>query len=220
MSSILDRANEYFRAGSDWLVARCARLPRHTLAWSSIALALILLLSVNLFAASTLRNAKADLTQQRLFTISDGTRGILRAIDEPISVRLYFSKKLAEAAPAYGRYFERVRALLQQYSDISGGRLELNVFDPEAFSDAEDKAVAAGLRGVRLNPEGEAGYFGLVATSSTDVDASIPFFTTDREAFLEYDLTKLIYTLSNPKKRVVGLMTSLPLEGGMANPMG
>ena len=142
---------------------------------------MILLLSVNLFAASTLRNAKADLTQQRLFTISAGTRDILRAIDEPISARLYFSKKLAEAAPIYGRYFERVRALLAQYSDISGGRLALEVFDPEPFSDAEDKAVAAGLRGVRLNPEGEAGYFGLVATSSTDVDASIPFFTTDRE---------------------------------------
>ena len=219
MSSILDRAREIYRASSDWLVARCARLPRHTLAWSSIALAVILLLSVNLFASSTLRNAKADLTQQRLFTISKGTRDILKAIDEPISARLYFSKKLAEAAPAYGRYFERVRALLQQYSDISGGRLEVAIFDPEAFSDAEDKAVAAGLRGVRLNPEGEAGYFGLVATSSTDVDASIPFFTTDREAFLEYDLTKLIYTLSNPKKRVVGLMTGLPLDGGAANPM-
>jgi gliding motility-associatede transport system auxiliary component len=219
VSSILDRAREIYRAGSDWLVARCARLPRHTLAWSSIALAVILLLSVNLFASSTLRNAKADLTQQRLFTISKGTRDILKAIDEPISARLYFSKKLAEAAPAYGRYFERVRALLQQYSDISGGRLEVAIFDPEAFSDAEDKAVAAGLRGVRLNPEGEAGYFGLVATSSTDVDASIPFFTTDREAFLEYDLTKLIYTLSNPKKRVVGLMTGLPLDGGAANPM-
>jgi ABC-type uncharacterized transport system involved in gliding motility auxiliary subunit len=216
--SILDRAREQFRAGCDWLVARCARLPRHTLAWSSIILALILLLSVNLFAASALRNAKADLTQQRLFTISTGTRDILRAIDEPISARPYFSKKLAEAAPAYGRYFERVRALLQQYSDISGGRMELNIFDPEPFSDAEDKAVAAGLRGVRLNPEGEAGYFGLVATNSTDVDATIPFFTTDREAFLEYDLTKLIYTLSNPKKRIVGLITSLPLEGGM-NPM-
>ena len=218
MSSILDRARESSRAGCDWVVARCARLPRHTLAWSSIVLALILLLSVNLFAASALRNAKADLTQQRLFTISAGTRDILRAIDEPISARLYFTKKLAEAAPAYGRYFERVRALLQQYSDISRGRLDVAIFDPEAFSDAEDKAVAAGLRGVRLNPEGEAGYFGLVATNSTDVDASIPFFTTEREAFLEYDLTKLIYTLSNPKKRVVGLITSLPLEGGM-NPM-
>ena len=93
-----------------------------------------------------------------------------------------------------------MRALLQQYSDISGGRLEFAVFDPEPFSDAEDKAVAAGLRGVRLNQEGEAGYFGLVGTNSTDTDATIPFFTTDREAFLEYDLTKLIYTLANPEE--------------------
>lgn len=218
MDSILQRARELWRTASDWLVARCALLPRHTLAWGSIVLALILLLSVNLFASSALRNAKADLTQQRLFTISDGTRGILRSLDEPISVRLYFSKRLAEAAPIYARYFDRVRALLQQYSDISGGRMELAVFDPEPFSDAEDKAVAAGLRGVRLNPEGEAGYFGLIATNATDTDASIPFFTTEREAFLEYDLTKLIYTLANPKKRVVGLMTGLPLDGGM-NPM-
>jgi ABC-type uncharacterized transport system involved in gliding motility auxiliary subunit len=218
VGSILDRAVQLYQAGSDWLVARCARLPRHTLAWSSIGLALVLLLSVNLFAASALRNAKADLTQQRLFTISAGTRTILRAIDEPISARLYFSKKLGEAAPVYGRYFERVRSLLQQYSDISGGRLVLDVFDPEPFSDAEDKAVAAGLRGVRLNTEGETGYFGLVATNSTDTDASIPFFTTEREAFVEYDLTKLVYTLANPKKRIVGLITSLPLDGGM-NPM-
>lgn len=218
MGSILDRARELYRAGSDWLVACCAQLPRHTLAWGSIGLALVLLLSVNLFASSSLRNAKADLTQQRLFTISNGTRDILRAIDEPISARLYFSKRLGEAAPVYSRYFERVRALLQQYSDISGGRLEVAVFDPEPFSDAEDRAVAAGLRGVRLNPEGETGYFGLIATNSTDTDASIPFFTTEREAFLEYDLTKLIYTLANPKKRVVGLITGLPLDGGM-NPM-
>ena len=218
MHSVLDRIREFFRPASDWLVARCARLPRHTLAWSSIGLALILLLSVNLFAGSALRNAKADLTQQRLFTISDGTRTMLRSIDEPISLRLYFSKRLGEAASVYGRYFERVRALLQQYSDLSGGRVQLAIFDPEPFSDAEDRAVAAGLRGVRLNQDGEVGYFGLVGTNSTDTDATIPFFTTDREAFLEYDLTKLIYTLANPKKRVVGLMTSLPLDGGM-NPM-
>jgi len=218
VQSILDRVPELLRPASDWLVARCARLPRHTLAWASIGLALILLLSVNLFASSALRNAKADLTQQRLFTISDGTRAMLRSVDEPISLRLYFSKRLGEAASVYGRYFERVRALLQQYSDLSGGRVELAIFDPEPFSDAEDKAVAAGLRGVRLNQDGEVGYFGLVGSNPTDTDATIPFFTTDREAFLEYDLTKLIYTLANPKKRVVGLITSLPLDGGM-NPM-
>jgi ABC-type uncharacterized transport system involved in gliding motility auxiliary subunit len=218
VQSFLDRLRELLRPASDRLVAQCARLPRHTLAWASIGLALILLLSVNLFASSALRNAKADLTQQRLFTISDGTRAMLRSIDEPISLRLYFSKRLGEAASIYARYFERVRAVLQQYSDLSGGRLELAVFDPEPFSDAEDKAVAAGLRGVRLNQDGEVGYFGLVGNNSTDTDSTIPFFTTDREAFLEYDLTKLIYTLANPKKRIVGLMTSLPLDGGM-NPM-
>jgi ABC-type uncharacterized transport system involved in gliding motility auxiliary subunit len=202
----------------EWLISHCARLPRHTLAWASVGLAFVLLLSVNLFASSALRNAKADLTQQRLFTISSGTRSMLRSIDEPISLKLYFSKRLGEAAPVYTRYFERVRALLQQYADIAGGGLDVAVFDPEPFSDAEDRAVAAGLRGVRLNQEGEVGYFGLVGNNSTDTDSTIPFFTTDREAFLEYDLTKLIYTLANPKKRVVGLMTSLPLDGGM-NPM-
>ena len=218
MQSILDRLRHLFRPATDWLVAHCARLPRHTLAWTSVGLALILLLSVNLFASSGLRNAKADLTQQRLFTISSGTRSMLHSIDEPISLKLYFSKRLGEAAPVYARYFERVRALLQQYADIAGPGLDVAVFDPEPFSDSEDKAVAAGLRGVRLNQEGEVGYFGLVGNNSTDSDSTIPFFTTDREAFLEYDLTKLIYTLANPKKRVVGLMTSLPLDGGM-NPM-
>jgi ABC-type uncharacterized transport system involved in gliding motility auxiliary subunit len=218
VQSILDRLRHLFRPATDWLVAHCARLPRHTLAWTSVGLAFILLLSINLFASSALRNAKADLTQQRLFTISSGTRSMLRSIDEPISLKLYFSKRLGEAAPVYARYFERVRALLLQYADIAGGGLDVAVFDPEPFSDSEDKAVAAGLRGVRLNQEGEVGYFGLVGNNSTDSDSTIPFFTTDREAFLEYDLTKLIYTLANPKKRVVGLMTSLPLDGGM-NPM-
>ncbi len=218
MRNALGWAREFAWVAFIWLSDRLGRLPRHTLAWSSIALAFVLLLSVNLFASSALRNAKADLTQQHLFTISPGTRAMLRSIDEPISIRLYYSKRLGEAAAVYGRYFERVRALLQQYSDMAGGRLELSIFDPEPFSDAEDRAVAAGLRGVRLNPEGEVGYFGVVGSNSTDTDASIPFFTTDREPFLEYDLTKLIYTLANPKKRVVGLMTGLPLDGGM-NPM-
>ena len=73
---------------------------------------------------------------------------------------------------------------------------------------------------MRLNQEGETGYFGLVGTNSTDNEASIAFFSTDRERFLEYDVTKLIYTLANPKKRVIGLISSIPLEGGMPAMMG
>ena len=204
------------RAAFDRLTQYVGHLPRHTLAWIGLALGAVILLSVNLFAATAFRSVKADLTQQRLFTISEGTRSVLRNIDEPISLRLYFSKRLGEAAPSYARYFERVRSLLEQYRDISRGQLEVAVFDPEPFSDAEDRAVAAGLRGIRLNTEGETGYFGLTGNNSTDNDASIAFFSNDREPFVEYDVTKLIYTLANPKKRVVGLMTGLPLDGGMA----
>src|SRR5262245_64510731 len=211
----MDRILTTLRAALVRLTAHVAHLPRHSLAWIGLALGAIILLSVNLFAATAFRSVKADLTQQRLFTISDGTRAALRNIDEPISIRLYFSKRLGEAAPTYARYFERVRSLLEQYRDISRGQLEFAVFDPEPVSDAEDRAVAAGLRGIRLNTEGETGYFGLTGNNSTDNDASIAFFSNDREPFLEYDVTKLIYTLANPKKRVVGLMTGLPLDGGM-----
>ena len=177
-----------------------------------------MLLSVNLIASTSFRSVKADLTQQRSFTISKGTREVLRSLDEPITLRLYFSKRLGDVAAPYQRYFDRVRNLLQQYRDISRGKIDLQVFDPEPFSDAEDRAVAAGLRGVRMNQEGDVGYFGLAGSNTTDNDANIAFFTTDREAFVEYDITKLIYTLSNPKKRVVGLISGLPLDGGM-NPM-
>src|SRR5262249_61835003 len=129
---------------------------------------------------------------------SSATHTMWRSLEEPISLNLYFSKRPGGAAPVYARYFERVRALLQQYADIAGGGLDVAVFDPEPFSDSEDKAVAAGLRGVRLNQEGEVGYFGLVGNNSTDSDSTIPFFTTDREAVLEYDLTKLLSTLAQP----------------------
>ncbi len=194
---------------------------RRRMAWAALGLGAIILLSANLFASVALKNVKTDLTEDRQFTISEGTREVLKSIDEPLTARLYFSRRLSELAPEQSRYFQRVRALLEQYRDLSGGKLQLAVLDPEPFSDAEDRAVAAGLRGVRLNAEGEVGYFGLVATNSTDATEIIPFFSPDREAFLEYDVTKIVYNLANPKKRVVGLMSGLPLDGGeMETPAG
>jgi len=196
-----------------------AQLDRKTLAWGALALAALLLLSANLIFSAIAKNAKADLTAERLYTISDGTKRVLERIDEPVSIRLYYTRKLGEVAPLFGKYFERVKALLEQYRDLSGGKVQLTVLEPEPFSDAEDRAVAAGLRGIRLNQDGETGYFGLVASNTTDNDAAIEFFAPDRERFLEYDLTKLIYGLANPKKRVIGLIAGIPLDGGPMNPM-
>ncbi len=200
------------------LVRWASNLDRRTLAWSALALAGLLTLSLNLASSLMFRNVKADMTAESLFTISDGTRKVLSKIDEPVSVRIYYTKKLGEVAPQFGKYFERVKALLEQYRDISRGKLQVTFLDPEPFSDAEDRAVAAGLKGVRLNQDGETAYFGLAASNTTDNDAVIEFFSPDRERFLEYDLTKLINGLANPKKRVVGLISGIQIDGG-SNPM-
>ena len=216
MRETLDRLMPSLVPGWTRLVARVATLNRSSLAWGGLALATVVLLSVNLLASTAFRGWKADLTQDRLYTISDGTRQILKSIEEPIQARVYFSKKLGEAAPDYQLYFERVRALLEQYRDISGGKFALSFVDPEPFSDAEDRAVASGLKGLQLSQDGEAGYFGLAASNATDNQQVIPLFKPDREGFLEYDVSKLIYSLANPKKRVAGLITALPIDGGMS----
>ncbi|MDP9138511.1 MAG: Gldg family protein [Pseudomonadota bacterium] len=203
----------------DRAAAAAGGISRRTLAWGGLALGAIILLAVNLIASSALRDARVDLTRERLYTISEGTRKALRAIDEPVDVRVYFSKALGKAAPAYARSFERVRTLLEQYRDIARGKLQVAFLDPEPFSDAEDRAVAAGLKGIRLNQEGEIGYFGIVGSNSTDTESNLPFLSTDRERFLEYDVTKLIVTLANQTRNAIGLISGIPIEGSPGNPM-
>lgn len=196
-----------------------SRLSSPTLAWWGIALAAVLLLCTNLIAGSWFKNWRMDLTEDGLYSISNSTRKVLAGLDEPISMQVYYTKALGETAPVYAQYFERVRALLERYRDMSGGKIRLQFVNPLAFSDAEDRAVGSGLKGIRLNSEGDMAYFGLAATNTTDNLETIGFFAPDRDRFLEYDLTKLVLTLSKPKKKVVGLISGLPLEGGPGNPM-
>jgi ABC-type uncharacterized transport system involved in gliding motility auxiliary subunit len=212
-------ANRNLSGAVDRATATAGMFNRRTLAWLGVALAAVTLLSVNLVSSTALRSAKFDLTKERLFTISEGTRKALRAIDEPIDVRVYFSKKLGELAPNYAKSFERVKTMLDRYSDIARGKLRVTYLDPEPFSDAEERAVASGLKGVRLNQEGEMGYFGIYGTNSTDTEANLPFLAVERERFLEYDVTKLIVTLASPIKTTVGLISGINLEGNPGNPM-
>lgn len=190
-----------------------ANMGRGPLALGCLAMAGLIMLSVNYISASAFRHVKADLTEEKLFTITDGTRQVVRELDEPIDLKLYYSKQLGELAPKYAHYFERIRGLLEQYRDISSGKLKVSYIEPEPFSDNEDRAVAAGLRGIRLNLEGDMGYFGLVGTNSTDNRGVIQFFAPDRERFLEYDLTKLVHTLANPKKPSVGIISGIGMDG-------
>ena len=180
---------------------------------TGVVLAIVLLFAVNMLADRTLGPARIDLTENRLFTLSEGTRSILANLDEPVTLRFYLSRRELERVPGVGGYADRVRALLNEYKRLSGGKLEVRVIDPEPFSEEEDRAVGYGLRGVPLDLDDGVFYFGLAGTNSVDDEEVIPFFTAEREQFLEYDVTKLVYNLTSPKQKIVGLLSSLPIEG-------
>ncbi len=184
--------------------------------WGAVALALVLLLALNVLSQTLFRDARLDLTEGRLYTLSDGTRAILDSIEEPITVRLFYSESLAGDAPGLREYAQRVRELLETYVARADGAITLEIIDPEPFSEAEDEALALGLVGaaVTMNPQGERFYFGMAATNTTDDLELVPFFQDTREAFLEYDLTRAFYRLANPDPPVVGLITTLPIMGG------
>ena len=179
---------------------------------TALGLGVVLLIAVNLLSEGLLAGARLDLTQHHIYTLSDGTRSILKRLDEPVTLRLYLSRQLATRLPLIGPYAGRVEELLHEYVRLAKGQLRLEVVDPEPFSEAEDQAVGYGLQGVPLTDGESTFYFGLAASGPTDERAVIPFLSTDREAFLEYDVTKLIHQVAWPKKPVVGLLDTLDLE--------
>jgi ABC-type uncharacterized transport system involved in gliding motility auxiliary subunit len=187
------------------------------MSWGGLVLVLVIFLAFNVLAGAVLTRGRIDLTQDKLYTVSEGTRNILENLDEDVTLRFYFSKSRAEERFAgFAPYAARVRDLLEEYVAKSNGKLRLEVADPEPFSDTEVRAASFGLRGIPINSAQEMFYFGLAGTNSTDQEVVIPFFSPDREESLEYDLTKLVYSLANTKKKVIGVITSVPMDG---NPM-
>ncbi len=180
----------------------------------SIAIALVLFLGVNIIGNETLTASRLDVTANRLYTLSEGTRNVLAQLDEPVKLRLYFSARQFETVPQYLNYGKRVRDLLEEYVAESGGKLELEVIEPEPFSEAEDQAVGYGIEQLPMNATGDMGYLGLVGTNAMDDEVPIPFLNPDREDALEYEISKLVYTLANPQKRVIGLISDLAVNGG------
>ena len=111
-------------------------------------------IGVNMFADARLANVQLDLTQGHIYTLSAGTKQILRGLKEPVTLRLFYSRELGSTVPSYGTYADHVRQMLADYASQSGGKVKLELFDPEPFSDIEDKAMAYGLQGVPLDQSG------------------------------------------------------------------
>jgi ABC-type uncharacterized transport system involved in gliding motility auxiliary subunit len=193
-------------------------LSRRTYAIAAIVLAAIIFVALNIAADATFTTTRLDLTQNGQYTLAQGTKYIIAKLQEPITLKFFYSKKVGSDYAQVNAYAGRVRDLLNEYAALSHGKIVLQEIDPEPFSDAEDQATANGLTGAPTQT-GDLVYFGLAGTNTIGGKETIPFFSQDREPYLEYDISSLIYRLAHPKKPKLAIISSLPLEqgaGGMA----
>ena len=188
-------------------------LSRRLYAILALAFAAILFVAANIAADQFITTAQLDLTETGQFTIADGTRNIIAKIPEPITLRFYYSKKVAADYAQTAAYAKRVRDLLGEYAALGDGKIILEDIDPEPFTAAEDEATSNDLTGAPTDT-GDTVYFGLVGTNRIDGKEVIAYFTPEREPYLEYDLSALIYHLSMPQKPVLGIISSLPIDTG------
>lgn len=187
---------------------------RKLLTGGALAVLAVLLVAVILISNVVFRGARVDLTQGHLYTLSQGTKNILTSIDEPIHLYYFYSDKGSQDLPQLRTYATRVRELLEEMASRAKGKIQLEVIDPLPFSEDEDRATSFGLQAVPTGQQGEKIFLGLAGTNSTNGKSVIPFLQPNKEAFLEYDVAKLINDLTQAKKPVVGLLSGLPISAG------
>ncbi|GAB3035266.1 GldG family protein [Oleiagrimonas citrea] len=163
--------------------------------------------------AMWLRGVRVDLTSDHLYSLSPGTQKIIEGLHRPVHLTLYFSRHATRDLPQLRSYEQRVRELLQEMVSRSHGRLHLSVVDPVPYSDDEDRALGGGLTAMPGGSNGERVFFGLAGRTASGTELSIPFFDPGQEAFLEYNITRLVYELDAPSKPRIGILSTLPIDG-------
>lgn len=184
--------------------------------YSGAGLLLIALafLAFNTFSSLVFTDARLDLTEQKLYTISEGTETILDGLEQPIELHFFYSDAATKDLVALRNYARRVEEMLRAYEREADGKLKLHVIDPQPFSEQEDRAAEFGLQAVPLNQGGDTVYFGLAGTNAQGQRQSIPFFALDQEEFLEYEISRLVQSLASAQMPVVGVLSGLPINGG------
>ncbi len=180
---------------------------------SSLLFLALAFIAAVIISNQLLRGWRIDLTQNNLYTLSDGTIRILKNIDEPINLYFYFSDQATASIPTLRSYANRVREMLEEFEIVADGNINLKVIDPLPCSEDEDRAAQFGLQGVQLGTSPDTVYIGLAGTDSVDNVEIIPFFQPDKEAFLEYDIAKMVSTLVNPERTVIGLVSGIEISG-------
>ena len=182
---------------------------------------LLMFVAANVVGNSWFRSWRLDLTQNHLYSLSPGTQYTLDHLSDSVELKLYYSRDAAARAPQVQAYAGRVREMLQTFAAHSHGHVRFTEVNVRPFTEQEDQAQEAGIQGVRPDDTSDPIYFGLTGANAIDDKRTIPFFDPSREAFLEYEVTRLIFELEHPDRTRVALITSLPLDPASAsNPQG
>ena len=192
---------------------------KQLLSTTGLVLAIILFLSFNIVTNGNFKASRIDLTEDQLYTLSEGSINIIEALSAPLTLRFYYSDQVAQELPSLKAYAQRVQELLAEYQRASNGMIKLVVINPAPYSDNEQRAKQYGLQGVPIEGEADPLYLGLAGSNLLDGTESISFFQPEKEDVLEYDLTKMIYKLSNAEKKSVAVISALAIDGEEFDPL-
>ncbi len=182
----------------------------------SVFSAIALFILIAAISGALFANVSLDLSSDKKHSLSEATKQVIASINEPVTLRFYYSRALGQEAPAYGEYAARILAMLKQYQN---SRIKLEIIDPEAFSETEDQAIKDGLAPIPLYGGTSQGFFGLTASSMLGNRAVVPAFQLERRDLLEYDLTRMVQAIAQPRKAKIGVITSLPMDADMFSPL-
>ena len=178
--------------------------------------ALGLFISINIISNNVLVGLRLDMTAEGIYTLSDATKKFLKNLDDPIQIKLYYSKRNFSGYPDLTNYGNLIKDTLTEYVNNSDGKLDLTIIDPNRFSEAEEEAELNGLVRIGLTEE-KSGFLGAVATNMTNKKITLELFQLENESMLEHDITKMLLSLTSAKKQEIGIITQLPLLGA-SNP--
>ena len=176
---------------------------------AGLAVLLIILILFNVILSYA--NIRWDTTEEKIYSLSKGTKNILSNLAEPVTIKFFYSQSNRDLPTHLKLYAKRVREFLSEYEHASHGRITVEDYDPRIDSDEEEWAQKYGMQAMQT-VSGESIYCGLVFLAA-DQEERIELLDPSQEELLEYDFTRIIHRLQTSQKKVIGIISTLPVLG-------